>query len=168
MMEGGGVRVGARERALQGVGAEGSGSGKTRASRRSRRAARPGLRRGGGAWPRRRGSAPGGEIAEAALGFGWGGGGAARRDWGFGGEWAILIRRRGALACAPGWEGRRFPRRGSRLRLREGERRARQRGPGCQRLASTRGRRRLGPRWQGACAAEASGVSGGCVAGGWA
>jgi len=69
------------------VGAEGSGSGKIRASRRSRRAARPGLRRGGGAWPRRRGSAPGGEIAEAALGFGWGGGGAARRDWGFG--WGV-------------------------------------------------------------------------------
>ena len=51
------------------VGAEGSGSGKIRASRRSRRAARPGLRRGGGAWLRRRGSAPGGENAEAALGF---------------------------------------------------------------------------------------------------
>jgi hypothetical protein len=55
LMQGGGVRVGARERVLQGSEQKGSGSGKIWASRRSRRAARPGLRRGGVAWPRRRG-----------------------------------------------------------------------------------------------------------------
>jgi len=91
------------------------------------------------------------------LGFGGSGGGGG--EVGCRGVAGATYRAAAALACAPGWEGRRIPRRGSRLRLRGGGRRVRQRGPGCQRLASTRGRRRLGPRWQGACAAEASGVS---------
>ena len=60
------------------VGAEGSGSGEIRASRRSQRAARPGLRRGGGAWPRLRGLCFGrrrrGGGARVWIGCGWMGG----------------------------------------------------------------------------------------------
>jgi len=71
-----------------------------------------------------------------------------------------FVGRRPTWACAPGFGtsprfaagdfGRALRKRGGRIR---------QRGPGCQRLASTRGRRRLGPMGQGERAAEASGVS---------
>ena len=78
MMEGGGVRVGARERPLQG--SEPRETARGRSGRRGGAGAL--LGRGSGVVEERgrggAGSAPGGEIAEAALGFGWGGGGAAR------------------------------------------------------------------------------------------
>ena len=67
------------------VGAEGSGSGKIQASRRSRRTARPGLRRGGMAWPRRsrvlRGNGEGGGHGIRGGGYGvasWLAGGGSR------------------------------------------------------------------------------------------
>jgi len=72
LMEGGGVRVGARERPLQG--SEQRETARGRSGRRGRAGAL--LGRGSGVVEGRgrggAGSAPGGEIAEAALGFGWG------------------------------------------------------------------------------------------------
>ena len=57
---------------------------------------------------------------------------AVRRDGGKGSAGALLIGRRPTWACVPGLEGRRDPRRGSRLRLRGGGRRIWQVGPAWQ------------------------------------
>jgi len=55
----------------------------------------------------------------------WGSGGGAGGWEGLpGGARAVVIGRRGALACAPGWESRRIPRRGSRASVAGGGRRA--------------------------------------------
>ena len=69
---------------------------------------------------------------------------------------AILVGRRPTWACVPGLEGRRDPRRGSRLRLRGGGRRIWQVGQGGQRLKAGDAlaswaaclRRHVGSAWQ--------------------
>ena len=69
MMEGGGVRVGARERALQG--SEHRAAAQGRPGRRGGAGALLGRGSGVAVWRGRggAGSAPGGAIVEAALGF---------------------------------------------------------------------------------------------------
>jgi len=99
------VRFGARERPLQG--SEQRETARGRYGRRGGAGAL--LGRGSGVVEGRgrggAGSAPGGEIAEAALGFGWGGGGAARRDWGFGGGVGDTYKAAGRIGVRA-WVGR--------------------------------------------------------------
>ena len=72
------------------------------------------------------------EHGRRGLGF-WGGGGVELRTQGPG--WGLNKGRRPTWACVPGLEGRRDPRRGSRLRLRGGGRRIWQVGQAGQRGA---------------------------------
>ena len=86
------------------------------------------------------------EHGRRGLGF-WGGGGVELGTQGPG--WGLNKGRRPTWACVPGLEGRRDPRRGSRLRLRGGRETELAAGPGPSAGWGSGRRWRVGPAGQG-------------------